>query len=492
MRLKGQSGKGKRQTGSALIIAIFALLLISVVGIALLISTGSDSALTGNYRNSAAAYYAAVAGLEEARGRLLAKNPDFLNIAVPNYVPPYGGALDVHNVLYILNPATGETVSPVGGPYPDTEYGTEFTWGLTGATIQTTSSVSPLSNLGLQGPQYKWVRVNPVTEQALGIDVDGQSANDGLTPLYYNGAGMNRTATGAEALEITALAYLPDKSTKLLQYVVVPNTIQNFLAPPPLLLSQALSAGLILAGNGVSYNGPSTSGFYVNGNDPTTGRSCTTPPWAPVYAVGYTNPGDQADVVAGTNAQPGNYTGLGPAPPAPSVGVVTLPSTLQTPSQFEALIQAVTQSADSVVAGSTNRGDLPSTMSATNPMTVVVNGNLDLTSGGPSHVTGYGLLLVTGTLNYDPDVTWEGIVLVIGRGVVVGSKQGIGRVDGAMIVAQTRDASGNVLPDPNLGASTVNFASNMGGAGVYFNSCTILQALAPSTYRALSFREIAQ
>ena len=71
-------------------------------------------------------------------------------------------------------------------------------------------------------------------------------------------------------------------------------------------------------------------------------------------------------------------------------------------------------------------------------MIVVVNGNLDLTTnhGGSAWSTyvGHGLLLVTGQLTYDPDVTWEGIVLVIGKGLFDGSHSGSGSIDGAMLL----------------------------------------------------------
>jgi len=93
-------------------------------------------------------------------------------------------------------------------------------------------------------------------------------------------------------------------------------------------------------------------------------------------------------------------------------------------------------------------------------------------------------------LTYDPDVTWEGVVLVLGKGTVAGSHGGGGHIDGAMMLAQTRDASGNPLA--NLGPSSVTFNSNMGGTGVYFNSCYITRALAPTSYKLLSFREFTQ
>ncbi|MGH8101705.1 MAG: hypothetical protein ACREIW_10435, partial [Chthoniobacterales bacterium] len=68
-------------------IAIFVLLLISVVAIALLVSSGTETALGANYRSSSTVYYAALAGLEEARGRLLPRNPDYFDIVDPSVIP---------------------------------------------------------------------------------------------------------------------------------------------------------------------------------------------------------------------------------------------------------------------------------------------------------------------------------------------------------------------------------------------------------------------
>lgn len=528
MQRKHQFGKRERDAGSALLIAIFALMLISVVGLALVVSSGTDSALAGNYRNSAGGYYAGTAGLEEARGRLLWKNPDFINKtnAYPTLfagqgIPSFG----LTDVLYIVNPASGETVNPQdsSSPYADTEYGKEFSWGLAGANVATpVNSVSPMA--GLPGPSYKWVRINAVTEAALGVDVDGSGSLDSFTKLYYSGTSLNLNNSGSEALEITAFVYMPDKSTRLLQYIVAPSSLQYSLAPNSASAAQAFPAALTLVGASlpsgggspppVSYSGPYSSGFYMNGNDtgPPAGN-CASSPWSPVPAIGYTNPSDQAIIVAGIPEGPspqpddeGNYTGVAPpsGPPTPSVGQVTLPWT-QTPAQYEYLIRTITQNADAVLtpaSGSTTvpRSALPTGMSLSNPMTVVVNGDLDLTTGG-STVVGYGLLLVTGSigstsastpaLTYDPDVTWEGVVLVLGKGTVGGSHGGGGHIDGAMLVAKTRDPlTGNPLS--SLGPSSVVFNSGMSGTGIYYNSCYITRALAPTSYKQLSFREFTQ
>src|SRR5271170_7422057 len=70
------------ESGVALLISLFALLLICVVGIALIMASGTDSALTGNYHSATSVYYAALAGLEEGRGRMLVKSPNYLPAAL--------------------------------------------------------------------------------------------------------------------------------------------------------------------------------------------------------------------------------------------------------------------------------------------------------------------------------------------------------------------------------------------------------------------------
>jgi hypothetical protein len=497
-----------RESGSALLIAIFALLLISAVGIALLVSTGADSSLAGNYRNSTGGYYAAVAGLEEARGRLLQHNPDFIANTLPSFVPPPGGApLDVHTVAYIINPASGESVNPTdpASPYYDKEYNSEFTWGLGGANVLTplvqSVSPAPLASPPLPGPAYKWVRINPVTEGALQLDVDGLHANDQLSPLYYNGTGLSRSTTGAEVLEISALAVMPDKTTKLLQYVVgafVVSPDTSTAAAGPL----GFPAGLTLLGSNVQYTGPGNGNFFMRGNDQCPGSNTMVP------AIGFANNGDAvgsslANILSG--ATPGsNYQGApaqnpGP-PPTPSnqsIGDVT--SSIQpawlTPSGLDAVVQSITNNADVVINGNATGSTLSSQasgMSPSSPMTIVVNGDLDLSAW---HNTGYGLLLVTGTLNYDPDATWEGLVLVIGQGNFVSTKHGTGGIDGAVVVAKTRDASGNLLPSLGAASFSQTGSGANSGRGINYNSCWIggaYGAQGPLTYKVLSFREITQ
>src|SRR2546421_10099487 len=134
IEIQGRRTHRKRRTdeGIALLISIFVLLLISVVAISLVVSSGTESALAGNYRSSTSVYYAALAGLEEARGRLLRSSPSYVVKADANFLLSPGNApgtpLNVGDVRYILNPnaAQGENMGNVLALYPDNEYATEF------------------------------------------------------------------------------------------------------------------------------------------------------------------------------------------------------------------------------------------------------------------------------------------------------------------------------------------------------------------------------
>lgn len=534
-----------------MLIAIFAMMLISVVAIALVVTSGTDTALAGNYRSASGAYYASLAGLEEARGRLLWKNPNCLvnrpfgpaNCPNTGFIPmdPVTGllpAMQLTDVRYILNPAVGETVDPTSSNpanYPDTNYQAEFGWSLSGANVQTTTSVSPQA--GFPGPAYKWVRINPITEKALGVDVNGDGSLDPVTPLVYDPAPARTVAcpssnptsglfvpscpgwqssTAVQVLEITAYSQLPSGGKRLLQYVLAPVVIstQAFGAssasypPSPFPTLASFPAALTFLGNGVTFQGPGTSSFVINGQDHCTGSS------AMVYSIGYINPADQPGIVA--NAVPANnFQGYPPGSGGPPPPVGTAPATIAnvdqspttalvnpawlTPASLDRTVQDIQSSADVVLTGPVTGSDIANAAPAMLanpplPMTIVVNGDLDLNAWSK---TGFGVLLVTGTLKYDPDASWEGLVLVIGQGNFVSTKSGTGGIDGAMVIAKTRDSSNNLLS--SLGGATFSQTgggSNL-GSGINYNSCPHPFGAPPMPlsgltlkYKILSFREI--
>lgn len=529
MKVKLTTRRMRRPTesGAAMLIAIFALLLISVVAIALVVSTGTDSSLAGNYRTATTAYYAGMAGLEEARGRLLWKNPDYINISgsyssllSSNGVPTWG----LTQVMYITNPASGETVDPTSSNpayYPDTEYIHEFPSGLSVATVQQIPSVSPVPLASLPGPSYKWVRINAVTEWALQVDVDSSGVIDSTYALYYDPANVDPSTgkpapglivssnpvpqTAVQALEITALAVAPNGGQRLLQYVVAPLIIS------PDAQDQNFPAALTLDGNAVTFQSPGTAGYKINGVD-----ICNPPPPpglpGAVAAIGTANASDQTVISTSVNPPPPSteklqYPGMPlftvPPPYTPTMPSVSnlnvgYPSSILrqswlTPASLDAVMQDIENNADLVLTGTVTGADISAKaplMSAANPMTIVVNGNLNLSGW---HNSGYGLLLVTGTLYYDPDASWSGIVLVVGQGIFSSSKNGAGGFNGAVFVAQTRDSSGNLLSGTSLGPAFFGSQTSYGstpGFGINYSSCLVQSAQGPLTYKVLSFHEI--
>jgi Tfp pilus assembly protein PilX len=493
------------EEGIALLISIFILLLISIVAIALIVASGTESSLAGNYRSATGVYYAALAGLEEARGRLLTNSASsFKSTAPAGFLPSPGTALPIGYVRFVVNPGPGD--GNVLTTYLDNEYSTEFTAG--SSDTKTTASIwtSPPLNTALNfpGPLYKWVRINAVSEQwlrqGLGQDVAPFDGKIDSTPLFYDGTKLTDVpSSGSQVLEITSLAVLPNGSQKLLQYLIAPGPI----ALPPFLAALTLSGS---PGNGVTFHAPASNSTYaVKGDDQDCSGNLTGQKYPAIGLLTNSN----SDIVQVKNGIPTAYqpyyTGVNnPGPYVPDVEDISssfLPLSLQSPSNLDALAQSIIQNADAVVITPTPSGtppylgtatgaDLtPLGMSSTNPLTVVVNGNLDISNWSTD---GYGLLLVTGTFTYDPDTTWNGIILVIGQGKVNGSNAQYKQINGAMLVAKTRDLNNQVLTGLNLGGASVQFTDSMQGNGIRYSACWIQKARPKGKYKILSFREISQ
>src|SRR5580704_8333441 len=107
--LRGMSMRQPKQNerGMALILTLIALLIVTSIGLIMAYSTDTETTINGNYRDEQTAYYAAKAGLEEARDRMRANASATINSSLPTArLGAVGGA------LYILNPNGSETVAP--------------------------------------------------------------------------------------------------------------------------------------------------------------------------------------------------------------------------------------------------------------------------------------------------------------------------------------------------------------------------------------------
>lgn len=94
----------KREKGVAMFMAIFALMLLSAIAAGFVFMANTETAINANYRSSQQAFFAAKAGLEEARARIMTGG----DIAPPTGMPNTTTA----QVIYVLNPTSSETVAP--------------------------------------------------------------------------------------------------------------------------------------------------------------------------------------------------------------------------------------------------------------------------------------------------------------------------------------------------------------------------------------------
>ena len=111
--LKQERSTWDRQRGIALLMALVALLLISAITAGMIVLTNTETNVSSNFRDEQLAFFSAKAGIEEARDRM--------QLGVTNTLRPVSGSvlpttlpatLNTDSVLYILNPANGETVAP--------------------------------------------------------------------------------------------------------------------------------------------------------------------------------------------------------------------------------------------------------------------------------------------------------------------------------------------------------------------------------------------
>ena len=482
MKTPRHSRRKQSESGIALLIAIFALMLISAVAISLIVASGTESSLAGNYRSSTSVYYAGFAGLEEARGRVGRGNP--------NYFDPTAGAplLPVGTLRYIVNPAPGE----IGGAtmlvtYPDTEYDREFGAGAYAAAIKTTTnSVSTVA--GIPGPLYKWVRINAATERSLNINVNGGGL-DNATPLFYN-AGLTPPSlivppnplapppTARQALKATALAVLPNGSQKTVQYVIAPVTVRL-----------RFPGAITMVGSNPDCRFQTNTD--VHGED----QAAVPEGGGPAFALTDPNavPGCQAAAAArGANL----YTGTdGQNNPTanPSIFDITQAPYNWNPTNPDLRTSAGLQELVDLVRGAADQTNPPDNLPTYGQCNGVVNNPMVTVFTGDfrgRNFDGCGVLLVMGRVQWSGNITWRGVILTIGEGYFDFSGGGTRDVDGSVLIAKIYDAAGNLLPQP-----TAAFWNPSGGTNhVNYDSGWINNALngLSREYQILSFREISQ
>jgi hypothetical protein len=506
------TNKYRNQRGVALILAMFALIVVTSIALGMMYLADTESGVDSNFRDEQVSYYAARAGLEEARDRMrtTAGTGITISASLPTAVPGTSGG-----VLYIINPKNGETVAPWSttlnpNPYFDDEICKEVTCGaglvpptsdwyyklpLTASnpalTANSTYAATPVQ-------PYKWMRLSlKINQSAAGTSnimyVTGSSTN----PTYYtcwDYTTLHESTQLAACASpnnpvylLTALALTPSGTRRMLQYELTQDSL-NLNFPAALTLDGSNSTLSTVSG-------PNSNNYKMEGNDhPGCGGTAGT---GGGPAIGTTNTPDISTVIGGIPSNRlDHYTGTGTVCPGVTCGTpdvenvsTSVPAAENSVSSLNALlntIQAnVTQPVLTPTPPATAITNLSNPGTATSPQIIYVNGDLTLTG----NVTGYGILVVTGTFTPGGNVGWNGIVLVVGKGSVIGNGGGNSQYNGAMLVAQTVDPNPPHAPLTSLGTANFDFSGG-GGNGIYFSSGCIAQASQLSNYRVLASHEL--
>lgn len=202
----GANRERKHEQGIALLIAMFALLLLSAIAMGMMYMADTENSVNNNYRDAQSAFYASQGGLQEARLRILndysSNNPRTpmgnIPIITPTVMPQNGSALGVY---YILNPLGAENIQPwndnANNQYRDDELCKEQ-FQLTNGSVNVGTAGVPCtpgllpgggwytavnSVMGANGGvNYKWVRVTMKQNQgSTPVPVDGNPATPNPT-----------------------------------------------------------------------------------------------------------------------------------------------------------------------------------------------------------------------------------------------------------------------------------------------------------------------
>jgi hypothetical protein len=260
----------QKERGMALLLALFALLLLSAIGLCMVLASDTETRIDANYSSSLRSYYAARSGLEEVRDRI--KYPSSSAGGLADLLPQ-DVAGNAGGVLYVLNPAGGETVDPTdpSSPYFDDQLCHDYNSGVAAKDSKCTvlpgtsdwqlhPQYSPVASASLG---YKWIRINFKTNRIAApycVDqvcdpalMDARVCWDGQTEqLSPGGTNPSCDANGMlpvymlTSLAATAQAGGPAGSRKLLRLEVVAPSIR-----PPGALTMGASSTLPVLGGGI-------------------------------------------------------------------------------------------------------------------------------------------------------------------------------------------------------------------------------------------------
>src|SRR5438046_9086775 len=111
----------QREQGIALLLSIRCLLLLTAVAAGMMYLSATETAINGNFKSEESAYFAARAGVEEVRDRILPANANTINQSLPTALKTGAGG-----VLYVLNGVSEANIQDKTSTYFDDELCNDF------------------------------------------------------------------------------------------------------------------------------------------------------------------------------------------------------------------------------------------------------------------------------------------------------------------------------------------------------------------------------
>ena len=241
----------KREKGVSLILSLLALMIASAVAIGMVYMASTETWISSNFKAEETVYFAARAGVEEVRDRMLPANPNSLVPLLPTVMAGSPGG-----VLYVLQ--NGVTMANVtnfssSNPLKDDElchdWGNPSSAGMTwepanvpcvdlpsaGGWYNTAASVAPFAT-SANPMEYRWVRVTRKANYSTAFLVD--TLQVGLSQACWNGisevAAPPGTAcsslfpTANPVFMVTALAVTTTGARRLVQQEIAQTPIGGF------------------------------------------------------------------------------------------------------------------------------------------------------------------------------------------------------------------------------------------------------------------------
>jgi len=482
----GSSQKATREKGEqgiALMVAMFALLTLTLIGLAMLTRATTEVLINDNFKRAKTNYFTAEAGTEEARFRLTP-------LAAGNRIDTaFSDVTASTRVVYIrANASFDPTNQSASNRYRDSEYSSIATRDAGGTQSTVTSTIygqtpTYYTSIMTGTVPFAWIKVTRKTETLAGQNVDADGANQN-TSVYYGPT----LATGvvSQYVKDAASALTRDQTQSNPVYLLTAMSLDGtgaqrkiqteVVVPPPISANAAVD----------SYQNVDFSGnLAISGND-----ECH--PGNTSYSVYGVSSAGTIDNLNG----PQTVTGADPPPPAlpgsPSLcpgcawswDVPTMINQYKNNPLFKSITDpstGVSCSGSPVSCSGSNAKlgtppNIPPPGTPTNtpvPQFYYSPGDLHLTA---NNTKGYGILIVDGDIDFNGGVYFEGIIIAKGTFNFTGGGGNSVNIRGAVIA----------------GDSINDTTTDLGGSiDVQYNSCSIANVFTQMPMTVLTFKDRA-